>query len=631
MPSTSGVQGPTRRVALVHMPWANPKTAPIQVGLLKSVVTASGFQADTICANLDLLRFIDLDLYLSIAQSQIPLILGEWLFAKEIQSNEIQNKDILSDTGYLEFLLERGQISSEQCDVFRNLRVETVGAYLDFLLRSYPWSQYDLIGFSCVFSQAVPSLALARRIKNLYPDQHIILGGAQCNSPMGEEYLRGFPWLDFVCVGPGERPLVSLLETEDMLNPEIEIPGIARRHNDVVASPKQAKEMALDEIPVADYGTYFSLADELKIDGKVALEASRGCWWGELHHCTFCGISSASMPFRSKTPSKVFEEMQHHSSQYGVLDFIFTDYIMDHRYFKEFLPLLKNSGSGQHCFFETKSNLTKTKLESLANAGVQTIQPGIESFSTNVLRLMSKGTTALQNIQLLRYCKELGLLPLYNILYGFPGEANQDYLEQLDLIGKLEHLQPPVMCGPIVVHRYSPLFTSTASCNYRKVMPRKDYRFLFDIRGVDIEQIAYEHEGIWGSDDPKLNLSHKALGQKVNEWRSNKQQSLSRLEFRLGPRFMRIEDTRGGDYRIHHLDEFGRDCYLFLWNKATTLDSFHQHRRANQNKVDECRTLELVQQLKEAHLVIEEKGRYLSLATPHSSHLISPRYRLTQN
>ena len=81
MPSTSGVQGPTRRVALVHMPWANPKTAPIQVGLLKSVVTASGFQADTICANLDLLRFIDLDLYLSIAQSQIPLILGEWLFA----------------------------------------------------------------------------------------------------------------------------------------------------------------------------------------------------------------------------------------------------------------------------------------------------------------------------------------------------------------------------------------------------------------------------------------------------------------------------------------------------------------------------------------------------------------------
>ena len=109
---------------------------------------------------------------------------------------------------------------------------------------------------------------------------------------------------------------------------------------------------------------------------------------------------------------------------------------------------------------------------------------------------MNKGATALQNIQLLRYCKELGILPLYNILYGFPGETKGDYIEQTALIEKLEHLQPPVMCGSIVIHRYSPLFNGTAPHNYRDITPRDDYFFVFDPNSVDINQIAYEHKGV---------------------------------------------------------------------------------------------------------------------------------------
>ena len=44
----------------------------------------------------------------------------------------------------------------------------------------------------------------------------------------------------------------------------------------------------------------------------------------------------------------------------------------------------------------------------LRDAGVTTIQPGIESFSDRVLKLMKKGVTGLQNIQLLKWCKEIG-------------------------------------------------------------------------------------------------------------------------------------------------------------------------------------------------------------------------------
>jgi len=627
-PAASEAENSDRAIALVHMPWANPNTAPIQVGLLKSVVTETGIQADTVCANLDLLEFIDLDTYLSIAQTELPLILGEWLFAKEIYDNDTKYSDCSSDTAYLTHLLAREQITAKQFDIFQKFRVQTAIEYLDFLINSYPWIRYELIGFSCVFSQALPSLALARRIKELYPTISIVFGGAQCSSPMGEEYLRAFPWLDYVCVGPGEIPLKTLLECSDPMNPEIEIAGIAKKQFGVVETPKNSMEMPLNEIPFADYSTYFSRAEESNLDGRVALEASRGCWWGQLHHCTFCGISSDIMPFRSKTAARVFEEMQHHSSQHGVLDFVFTDYIMDHRYFKEFLPLLENSGLGQHCFFETKSNLSRPRLESLVNAGIQTIQPGVESFSTNVLKIMNKGATALQNIQLLRYCKELGILPLYNILYGFPGETKGDYIEQTALIEKLEHLQPPVMCGSIVIHRYSPLFNGTAPHNYRDITPRDDYFFVFDPNSVDIKQIAYEHKGVQYSDDPELNLAHQNLEQKIGDWRSNTKAFPSRLEFRLGSEFMRIEDTRNGNHKIHQLDQLGRDCYLFFWKKVSTVDSFDQCMQNSHKRIDTMRVAELIQQLVEADLIVEEHGRFLSIATPHSTHLRSRQYSL---
>ena len=627
-PAASEAENSDRAIALVHMPWANPNTAPIQVGLLKSVVTEAGFQADTVCANLDLLEFIDIDTYLSIAETQLPLILGEWLFAKDIYDKDTKYSNCSSDTAYLKHLLAREQITAKQFDFFQEFRVETAIKYLDFLINSYPWNRYELIGFSCVFSQALPSLALARRIKELYPSISIVFGGAQCSSPMGEEYLRAFPWLDYVCVGPGEIPLKTLLKCSDPMNPEIEIAGIAKKQFGVVETPKNSMEMSLNEIPFADYSTYFSRAEESNLDGRVALEASRGCWWGQLHHCTFCGISSDIMPFRSKTATRVFEEMQHHSSQHGVLDFVFTDYIMDHRYFKEFLPLLENSGLGQHCFFETKSNLTRPRLESLVNAGIQTIQPGVESFSTNVLKIMNKGATALQNIQLLRYCKELGILPLYNILYGFPGETKGDYIEQTTLIEKLEHLQPPVMCGSIVIHRYSPLFNGTAPHNYRDITPRDDYFFVFDPNSVDINQIAYEHKGVQYSDDPELYLAHKNLEKRIGDWRSNTKAFPSRLEFRLGSEFMRIEDTRNGNHKIHQLDQFGRDCYLFFWKKASTVDSFDQCMQNSHKRIDTMRVAELIQQLVEADLIVEENKRYLSIATPHSTHLRSRQYSL---
>jgi len=185
-----------------------------------------------------------------------------------------------------------------------------------------------------------------------------------------------------------------------------------------------------------------------------------------------------------------------------------------------------------------------------------------------------------------------------------------------------------VMCGSIVIHRYSPLFNGTAPHNYRDITPRDDYFFVFDPNSVDIKQIAYEHKGVQYSDDPELNLAHQNLEQKIGDWRSNTKAFPSRLEFRLGSEFMRIEDTRNGNHKIHQLDQLGRDCYLFFWKKVSTVDSFDQCMQNSHKRIDTMRVAELIQQLVEADLIVEEHGRFLSIATPHSTHLRSRQYSL---
>ena len=46
---------------------------------------------------------------------------------------------------------------------------------------------------------------------------------------------------------------------------------------------------------------------------------------------------------------------------------------------------------------------------------------------------MKKGVSGLQNIQLLKWCKEIGVEPLWNFLLGFPGESPDDYRQKWGL------------------------------------------------------------------------------------------------------------------------------------------------------------------------------------------------------
>jgi len=68
------------------------------------------------------------------------------------------------------------------------------------------------------------------------------------------------------------------------------------------------------------------------------------------------------------------------------------------------------------------------------------MQPSIESLSSHVLEIMDKGITALANVACLKYCREAGLRPSWNLLHGFPGETCEDYEQTLRFLRAIVHL-----------------------------------------------------------------------------------------------------------------------------------------------------------------------------------------------
>jgi hypothetical protein len=156
----------------------------------------------------------------------------------------------------------------------------------------------------------------------------------------------------------------------------------------------------------------------------------------------------------------------------------------------------------------------------MKDAGIEAIQPGIESLSNEVLRLMRKGTTALQNIQLLKWCKEIGIVPHWNLLYGFPGERPADYPAMAQIMDTLHHLEPPHCIDRIRLDRFSPNFFDATKLGIINVRPDRSYTHIYDLPERDIAEMAYffDYEYADGRDpDGYVDCARDA----VIRWRAN--------------------------------------------------------------------------------------------------------------
>ncbi|MGB0384023.1 MAG: RiPP maturation radical SAM C-methyltransferase [Ardenticatenaceae bacterium] len=531
-------------VLLVSMPFGPILQPSIGLSLLKATVERSfdsHVSTKVLYLTISFAKLIGEPLYqkISLGQPMTYDLVGEWLFAKGLFNlTEASIKSYIND-------IVRGGVVAHRAESEAGKKVSEkfvgeildvqskISVFLEQCLVEVLRHQPKIVGFTSTFQQHVASLALAKRIKAQAPNIFIVFGGANCEGIMGVESVRQFPFIDAIVSGEGDLVFPELVQRaladktcDDML-------GVYTARNiDLMLTdlPLNAPSVRnMDALPFPDYSDFFEQIEKHALSVpknsiRLMFETSRGCWWGEKNHCTFCGLNGSTMMYRSKSSERALAELTYLTKKYPSYAVSVVDNILDMKYFKDFLPELAERQLGVELFYEVKSNLKKEQLRLMRDAGITMIQPGIESLSTDVLKLMRKGVKGIQNIQLLKWCKELGVKAYWNVLCGFPGESPEEYQGMAELVPFLSHLPPPESWGIIRLDRFSPNFDKANQLGFKDVLPYPAYYYIYPFNPSIVANLAYFFTFQYQENQDVVSYT-APLAKQIIDWQNSYQES----------------------------------------------------------------------------------------------------------
>lgn len=628
------------RVWLISMPFAALQFPSLALTQLKSLIRAEhgdAIDVTLLYANHDFARLPGYERYQELATSVRHGLtgLGEWLFRQTAFPDLSENADAYFTRCY--------PTRDKPTDLLRQAVLQLrgqVNGWLDQLIEKYALDQADLVGMSSMFAQNLACLALAHKLKLRNPTITTVMGGANCEFPMGRELVQNVPSIDFVFSGPGLQSFPRFLRHRLEGQPEAchRIDGVFSRKNTSAEPGSAARiegpsaddrptvgvygaERNVDETIPLDYEDYLESAAQWDRDQPALLfETSRGCWWGERAHCTFCGLNGLTMHYRpmsAKQALRQFKDLFRYASRLPRLTLQCVDNIMPRQYVQDLLPRLQTPPNVE-IFYEVRSDLSERDVAVLADARVRSIQPGIESLATSTLKLMKKGTTAFQGIRLLKNCRRHEVVPQWNLLIGFPGETQEVYEKYQRELPRLYHLPPPTGAFPVRFDRYSPYF-SQAEAYGLDLRPYDFYDLVYPFPTESLNRLAYYF----------IDNNFKAeyfvqmvqwigrVSQQVAQWRiryagQDDGEPAALFWGQAGDRRFVI-DTRCGSRREHAINS---RCQRILESLQRPLDTTRL--AAEMNDLDRRSVERELGYLLDRGLLFEENGRFLNLVMSSS-------------
>jgi len=645
-------------IVLLNLPFTETQYPSIALTQLKYVLDKQcgrRISNTEICyINHDFVRYLGAGLHRAIlgGYEHFQSGLAEWFFRQTAFPAWPDNTDT-----YLQRFYAGPQ---KQANFFYQLLKKRQGldAFLDDMIDKYHVSQAHLVGLTSMFSQNLACMSMARKLKERNAEIVTVMGGANCETPMGEEIVKNVEAIDFVFSGPA---LVSFPQfIEYRLNGDVEschrISGVFSRVNcppegtgggssvpmhanlPQIGPGTVGQERDINEVVELDYRSFLhSLKSYFPNNGVppvLFFETSRGCWWGERSHCTFCGLNGLGMNYRAMQPQKAVTYLNSFSAYADECSFFnCVDNILPRNYPKEVLPFL-NTPAHVTLFYEVKAELSEEDIQRLAQARVTFIQPGIEALATSTLKLMKKGTTAFQNLRLLKHCVTHEVFPTWNLLVGFPGEKEEVYQKYLQDFPKLAHLPPPTGAITIRFDRYSPYFTRAVEYGL-DLEPFAFYELVYPWSQASLQNLAYYFEDQHPQPDYRV-LANKWLGQMkghVEQWkrawlpRGETQMvwgkwyhpNLPKLQFKQQGQETLIHDSRSGKLVKYPLRETTRQILQYLDLPHKEADLLKQFAHLSPQGVEQEMAF-----LQDRGLLFEEDDRFMSLVLPGQPSANSP-------
>ena len=613
---------PFNNVVLLSTPWPIFNRPSIQLGTLKSYLKSQFPELQIVAHHfyLKIAETIGYKLYHAISERTW---LAETVYAALLYPQRMESIKKL-------FIKEaRGKSFLRDAD-FENI-TRQVAKVTDEFIDNGNWSHFGLAGFSICLCQLTSSLYFIRRMKQKYSALPIVVGGAMFTGGSAKSLLKVFPEIDFVILGEGELPLGQLvrnLKDSNKVADDLLIPGVVESKEKNLENRvgfSQIKD--LKDIPTPDYDDYFKLLKTFKPEKAffpaLPAEISRGCWWkgnsvdqDKNSGCTFCNLNLQWKGYRSKKAKQVTAEIDYLTSKYKNLSVAFMDNLIPLKISQDIFAGLGELKKDFRIFCEIRAATPKRVLQEMKSAGVNQVQIGIEALSTRLLKKLNKGTTAIQNIEIMKHCEELGIVNHSNLIIHFPGSDSEDVKQTMENLRFAMYFRP-MKFVPFWLGLESPVWQNPKHFGIQAVFNHPNYAILFPPEIC--RQMVFMIQAYRGDLGYQRKL-WQPVKRKIRKWKKayneihRGQKSSPILTYRDGKDFLIITQRRHlADPLTHRLEGTSREIYLFCGQHRSIKRILNQFPKLTQDKV-----VSFLKMMVDKKLMFEENHRYLSLAVSTS-------------
>ena len=614
---------PLRKIALVSTPWPLFSRPSIQIGTLKAHLKQ---------------RFPDL----KVDAYHFYLAMAEALGYRRYQA--VSERTWLAETIYAALLYPecsdhaehlfqkeaKGKSRLKKVD-FKSL-TKKVLEISEAFIRRVDWGGYGLVGFSICFCQLTSSLFFIRKLKERFQTLFIVVGGSMFTGSTAGDIFSVFPEIDSLVHGEGEIALGRLVswlnDTRDkrMIPPLEGILTPKTGGKATTASFCQMKD--LSQLAPPDYSDYFeqmkSFDPAKHFFPTLPMETSRGCWWqrrrpgGKFKGCAFCNLNLQWDGYRTKTPEQAISEIDFLTTTYKTLSVAFTDNLLPLKTSRSIFKGIGELKKDVRLFGEIRATMPEEDLRNMKAAGMQEVQIGIEALSTRLLKKLKKGTTAIQNIEIMKHCEMLGIHNASNLIVYFPGSDPDDVAETLR---NLEFTYPfrPLRLVHFWLGLGSAVWQEPEAFGIKAIFNHPNYRCLFPpdvVRSMRFIIQAYRGDlgyqrRLWAPVKRKLKFWKKMYA-KLHQ--GEKHENI--LSFRDGRYFLIIRQKRWeGEPMTHRLEGTSRAVYLFCQKHRTIKHIVNRFPSTPADRIEL-----FLKMMTEKQLMFREDDRYLSLAVPETPH-----------
>jgi len=610
---------PFQKVALISAPWPLYNRPSIQIGTLKAhlIKKFPELKVDAHHIYLKVAEAVGYRHYQAISERTW---LAETVYAALLYPENLE--------GIKKVFYKKAKGKTLLQDISFDSLTRQVQEVSEKFIQSVDWRGYGLVGFSICLCQLTASLYFIKKIKERFPTLFIVVGGSMFTGEASRNIFNVFPEIDIVVNGEGEIPLSRLVSYLTDVERKKRIPSVKgivmpeAAEKETQISFNQMKD--LSNLTSPDYSDYFelltSLGPEKNFFPTLPMEISRGCWWQNKNKgrkskgCAFCNLNLQWDGYRTKRSEQVVSEIDDLSTTYKTLSVAFTDNLLPLKTSRAIFKQIKTLKKDLRLFGEIRATTPLRDLCEMHAAGMQEVQIGIEALSTRLLKKLNKGTTAIQNIEIMKHCEMLGIQNSSNLIVHFPGSDEKDVVETL------ENLEFTFSFRPLRMVQFwlglgSPVWQDPEIFGIKAVFNHGNYAGIFPPDVVESMQFTIQayrgdlgyQKRLWQPVKKKLKAWERGYA-KLHQ--GPKHENI--LSFRDGRSFLIIRQRRlGGEALTHRLEGTSRAIYLFCQKHRALkriIDRF--------SSIPSDRIEPFLKMMVDKKLMFRENHRFLSLAVP---------------